>query len=188
MLIEETFVVQAPKDEVARFLLDVPVMAACVPGVEDLQRLDDDRYEATLLFRMGPIQARFKGEVTLDASAAPDTIVATASGRDASTGSVAQVSFSADLVESEGGLTEIRSVSNVTIRGRLGQFGSGVVSSVSREMVKSFAECAGQELNSFGPGRSHPSSRRGAATVIGRGVLSWLSEIWKRIFRGSRSE
>jgi uncharacterized protein len=189
MLIEETFSVDAPKAEVARFLLDVPRMGACVPGVEDLQRVDDDRYAATLLVRMGPIHARFKGDVTLDAGAAPDTIVATASGRDSTTGSVARVTFSADLVESEDGSTEIRSVSDVTIRGRLGQFGSGVVSSTAREMVKSFTQCAGQELTGVGPGTLHGGSPRGAASVIGSGVLSWLRDLWERIFRrGERDE
>jgi hypothetical protein len=189
MLVEETFTVAAPKAEVARFLLDVPRMGACVPGVEDLQRVDEDRYAATLLVRMGPIQARFKGDVTLDAGGAPDTIVATASGRDATTGSVAQVTFSADLVENGDGSTEIRSVSDVTIRGRLGQFGSGVVTSTAREMVKSFAQCAGQELGGVTPDTDQPSSPPGAASVIGRGLLSWLRDIWARIFhRGSRDE
>ena len=189
MLVEETFTVAAPKAEVARFLLDVPRMGACVPGVEDLQRVDEDRYAATLLVRIGPIQARFKGDVTLDAGGAPDTIVATASGRDATTGSVAQVTFSADLVESGDDSTEIRSVSDVTIRGRLGQFGSGVVTSTAREMVKSFAQCAGQELGGTAPGTDQSSSRPGAASVIGRGLLSWLRDIWARIFRrGGRDE
>ena len=189
MLVEETFTVAAHKAEVARFLLDVPRMGACVPGVEDLQRVDEDRYAATLLVRMGPIQARFKGDVTLDAGGAPDTIVATASGRDATTGSVAQVTFSADLVESGDGSTEIRSVSDVTIRGRLGQFGSGVVTSTAREMVKTFAQCAGQELGGITPGTDQSSSRPGATSVIGRGLLSWLRDIWARIFhRGGREE
>jgi hypothetical protein len=183
MLIEETVSVDAPKPEVVRFLLDVPRMGACVPGVEDLRRVNDDRYEATLLVRIGPIQARFKGDVTVDATGAPDTIVATASGRDATTGSVAQVTFSAHLVENENGSTEIRSASDITIRGRLGQFGSGVVAGTAREMVKSFAQCAGQELGSMAASTARSSSPRGFALVVARGVLSWLRAFWAQIFR-----
>ena len=188
MLIEETFSVQAPKADVARFLLDIPRMVGCVPGVEDLQRVADDRYEATFLVHMGPIHARFKGDVTIDAGAAPDTIVATASGRDSTTGSVAQVTFSADLVEDEDGSTEIRSVSDVTIRGRLGQFGSGVVSSTAREMVKAFVQCAGHELGDDTSGSPQPARPPSAASLIGRGVLAWLRDIWSRVFLRGRDE
>jgi carbon monoxide dehydrogenase subunit G len=191
MLIEETFSVDAPKSEVIRLLLDIPRMASCVPGVEDLRRVDDDRYEATVLVRMGPIQARFKGDVTVDATGAPDTLVATASGRDATTGSVAQVSFVADLVEN-GDSTEIRSVSNVTIRGRLGQFGSGVVTATAREMVKSFAQCVGQELAGTAPGAApdtlRPSKPVGFGSILFRGVTVWLREVWHRIVRRSGRE
>jgi hypothetical protein len=183
MLIEEAFSVDAPRAEVVRFLLDVPRMGACVPGVEDLHRVDDARYEATLVVRVGPIQARFRGDVSIDATGAPDTIVASASGRDSTTGSVAQVRFFADLVESEDGSTEIRSASDVTIRGRLGQFGSGVVASTAREMVKTFAQCAGQEIGGVAPSASRSSNTQGIAPVVARGVLSWLREIWSRIFR-----
>ena len=182
MLIEETFSVDAPKSEVVRFLLDVPRMGACVPGVEDLLRLDDDRYRATLVVRMGPIQARFQGDVAVDATGAPDTIVATADGRDATTGSVAQVSFSAHLVEIEDASTEIRSVSDVTIRGRLGQFGSGVVAGTAREMVRAFAQCAGQELGGPTSSQSPPPTQRGIVGVVGRGLLSWMRGIWSRVF------
>lgn len=183
MLIEETFQLDASRPEVVRFLLDVPRMGACVPGVEDLRRVDDDRYEATLVARIGPIQAKFKGDVTVDASGAPDTIVAAASGRDATTGSVAQVRFSADLVENEEGSTEIRSTSDVTIRGRLGQFGTGIVTSTAREMVRSFAQCAGAELAGHDVETTRASSPHGIVRVVMRGVLSWLRELWNRVVR-----
>lgn len=186
MLIEETFTIDAPKAEVARFLLDVERMGQCVPGVEGLKRLADDRYEASLSVRVGPIQARFKGDVAIDASDAPDTIVAVASGRDAATGSVAQVKFSADLSESETGSTSIRSVSDVTIRGRLGQFGSGVVSATAREMVKSFAECAGNRLGAHRD-TAGPTAAPGLISILMRGIAAWVKGWWARI-RGTNSE
>lgn len=188
MLIEETFSLEAPRPDVVRFLSDVPRMGACVPGVEDLRQVDDDRYEAMLMVRMGPIQARFMGDVTIDASGAPDTIVATASGRDATTGSVAQVRFSADLVKIDGQYTEIRCASDVTIRGRLGQFGSGVVAGTAREMVKIFLQCAGQEIGGVAPGEAGSSNPPGPAAVVARGLLSWLREIWSRTFLGAKKD
>lgn len=194
MLIEESFVVEASRPDVAHFLLDVPRMGACVPGVEDLRRIDDDRYEAVLVIRLGPIQARFEGDVVIDSAEAPATVRARASGRDKATGSVAQVSFAADLVDSLTGETEIHTVSDVAIRGRLGQFGSGVISATAREMIKAFAQCAlrsidvgsGVEPSQGDPADAEPTQLPGLVSVIWRGLEAWLRGWWDRLFSGGR--
>ena len=187
MLIEESFIVEAPRPDVARFLLDVPRMTACVPGVEDLNIVGDERYDASLVVRLGPIQARFKGDVVLDAAEAPRTIRARGNGRDGATGSVAQVEFSADLVEKDGVRTEIHIVSDVAIRGRLGQFGSGVVLATAREMIRAFAECAQQSVTTSemtapaGQTRPEPTRPPGIVRVLWRGLQGWAIDLWNRL-------
>lgn len=186
---------EASMPEVARFLLDVPRMGACVPGIEDLRRVDEDRYEATLVVRLGPIGARFEGDVLIDAAGAPGTIRARATGTDGATGSVAQVGFDADLLETATGWTEVRTVSDVTIRGRLGQFGSGVISATAREMVKAFAQCASRSVSQVDGAEPtegdqlarEPRTRPGIVSVIGRGLLAWVLSLRDRLFpRGGR--
>lgn len=179
MIIEERFWIDSPRDRVVEFLSDIPSVGACVPGVEGLRRVNDAEYEASLVVRIGPITTRFSGSVQIDDSQAPDTILATASGRDGNTGSVAQISFSAHLVEIQKGTTEVRSTSDVSIRGRLGQFGTGVVTGAARTVVREFAICANAAIGSKGtPVAGASSESPSLALVVVRGFLAWARRAW----------
>jgi carbon monoxide dehydrogenase subunit G len=177
MIIKESFTIGAPLHEVAAFLIDPEKMGRCVPGVSDLEAMGNDVYEAALTIRLGPIHARFVGEVKLDSSEAPQRLQALVRGRDGATGSEVQVEFTALLAEVDGDQTEIDSTSDVTIRGKLGQFGPGVITSTARTMVGEFAACAGSALSvSSASGEvaaavSSPSMAR----VVGKSVLAYLA-------------
>lgn len=187
MIIEESFTVAAPRERVADFLLDPTRMSRCVPGVGEVVPSGVDSYEATLTVRVGPIQARFAGEVTVDSSGAPDKLRAVARGRDGATGSQVQVDFTAVLAEAGPNTTEVRSTSEVTIRGKLGQFGTGVITSTARTMVGEFALCAGAALDSPSGDIATPSiarvARRGLIAYVG-GLLAafwdWISRLGRK--------
>jgi carbon monoxide dehydrogenase subunit G len=145
MEIRETFRLDAPRDQVAAVLVDVPVVAECVPGVQDVTQQDDGSWSAVLAAQLGPIKARFAGSIAVDDSAAPEKLRAKGSGSDRGTGSQAQVSMEATLTEEAGGTT-VDIVADVVIRGRLGQFGTGIIRATAQEMTKVFVECLGVRL------------------------------------------
>ena len=124
MIIEQTFSVDAPRDQVSAFLQDPERMLYCVPGVEEVQHLDDDRYAAALKVKVGPIKTAFKGEFTMDRSQAPEVIIAQGQGRDRASGSSVTARLEATLTGGTGNTT-VRTKVDIAIRGRLGQFGSG---------------------------------------------------------------
>jgi hypothetical protein len=97
VIFEETFDVAAGRDAVAELFADVAAVSQCVPGVEDLRRTGDDRYRATLRLRVGPIAARFSGDLAMDASQAPERFAAQGRGADTRTGSQVEVAFTGDL-------------------------------------------------------------------------------------------
>ncbi len=141
MIIEQTFTIAASRDKVAAFLLSPERMLYCVPGVEDVTATESGSYKATLKAKVGPIRATFTGEVTIDGSQSPDVIVASGEGSDRATGSKAQVALEARLAETEPNVTTITSRADVALRGRLGQFGTGVIQSIAGEMIGQFARC-----------------------------------------------
>ena len=146
MIIDQTFTVSAPHEKTAEFFFDIDRVSSCIPGVEGVRELEPGRYEATLTVRLGPIRAAFKGKIALDDGEAPKRLRASGEGRDRSTGSSAQVSFTADLSEDEPGVTTVRAVADVAIRGKLSQFGTGVMRAAAGEIVQEFAACANAQL------------------------------------------
>lgn len=187
MIIEESFRVAAPLIDVAAFLVDADRMSRCVPGVTGVEETADHEYRATLQARLGPVSAAFQGSLRLDDSRAPHRLTAQGQGRDQRSGSQAKVDFVADL-EEDGDGTVVRISADVTIRGRLGQFGTGVIASTARELVREFSECVNRTLS-----RSDAESidaddrpRSASLTRVGsRGLWSWLVGLvrsaWQRL-------
>jgi carbon monoxide dehydrogenase subunit G len=203
MEIRESFEVNAPRKAVAEVLLDVPTVATCVPGVQDVKQDEGGSWQAVMTAQLGPIKASFAGTIAVDGSEAPQRLRATGEGRDRKTGSQAAVSMVATLSEADEETTSVEVVADVAIRGRLGQFGTGIIRATASEMTKAFAEClAGKvgetpALSSHAPavqgqrlvepkeaapaGRSRTSpSRVGIATVLLRGLRSWMKGLLHR--------
>lgn len=208
MIIEQSFTVHAPRAETAAFFVDIDRVARCVPGVEEVTEVEPDRYQAVLAVRLGPIRAAFQGTMALDASEAPSRLKAVGEGRDRATGSVAKVGFTADLAEEVPGQTSVRAVADVALRGRMAQFGTGVMRAAAGELVAEFATCANATLAAAHgpPGRHQPGAApataaqtvastervarsRGMVGVLLRGVLrgaldtlrTGLTTSWRRL-------
>src|SRR6266545_2563738 len=97
MLIEETFSVRAPIQQVWDFLLDIPVVSRCLPGCEEATVLDENTYQGVVAARVGPVAARFKGKLTITERIAPRRLVARGEGNDTRTASRARANVTLDL-------------------------------------------------------------------------------------------
>lgn len=212
MIIEETFSVNASRLETADFFTDIRRVSACVPGVENVTEVAPNSYEAVLGVRLGPIRAAFQGSLALDDTEAPARLTATGQGRDRSTGSIAKVRFTADLIEVSPELTTVTTVADVALRGRMAHFGTGVIRAAAGEMVKEFAICVNHSLEKHAPapdegrqgGRSENAissaatarPSRGVIGIVLRGVLKsmtlrarkWISHLRLRFTSGRGDE
>lgn len=193
MIIKESFTIDAPPDRVAAFLIDIDRMSRCVPGVGDVHAVGDNEFEAVLSLRLGPIHARFAGSVIIDASEAPTTLRAVGKGRDGATGSQAQVEFLAQITQASDGGTLVDSTSDVTIRGKLGQFGTGVIASTARALIGEFVRCAAGAIGSDPTDTEGAGSPPGIGRVVGKGIATYLMGLlgsvrrfWRRIMDGGR--
>lgn len=146
MIVEDKFVINAPVEETWNFLLDIPRVGRCVPGAGEIEQVDDGTYKGNLVVKVGPIGANFAGQVQLADLDPPHRLTATARGRDQATASMASIDFSAALSPAENKETEVVFTVDVTIRGRLGQFGQGVIRETAKQMTQVFAECVRAQI------------------------------------------
>lgn len=199
MIIEQVFVLHAPRDETAAFFVDVDRVGRCVPGVADVEEVQPGSYRAVLGVTLGPIRAAFQGTMELDDSEAPERLRATGEGRDRATGSMAKVSFTADLTEETPGQTTVTAVADVTLRGRMAQFGTGVMRAAAGELVQEFARCANAALAqgppaeggfdgtsataSAAPAQAAPSTR-GLVSILLRSLARTVVDRLRAAIRG----
>src|SRR5512141_1305743 len=126
MLIQDSFVINAPQEKVWGFLFDIPELSQCVPGIESVEVVDDKTYRGKLVIRVGPIKSEFSGTILLIEVDAPNRIAGTVEGDDKSSASSVKATFTGTLKTIDGG-TEAAFEVDANLRGRLAQFGGPVI-------------------------------------------------------------
>jgi hypothetical protein len=139
MEIADTFRVSTPLDETWRVLLDIEGIAPCLPGAQ-LQEVEGNMYRGVVKVKVGPITAQYKGTATLvEADEAGRRIVLDASGRDTRGQGNAKASIIVTMNDDDGG-TRVDVVTDLSITGKVAQFGRGVLDDVSAKLLRQFVE------------------------------------------------
>ena len=139
--------IAASKDAVYAALNDPEVLKQCIPGCEELIKHSDTELEAKVVLKVGPVKAKFSGNVELNTDGAPDTFSLTGQGNGGAAGFAkggADVTLTAD-----GDETILRYEAKAEIGGKLAQLGSRLIQSTSKKLAakffKSFAEVMASE-------------------------------------------
>ena len=139
MEIADSFRVSTPLDETWRVLLDIEGIAPCMPGAQ-LQEVDGNEYRGIVKVKVGPITAQYKGTATLaEVDEAGRRIVLDASGRDTRGQGNAKASIVVTMNDDAGG-TRVDVVTDLSITGKVAQFGRGVLDDVSAKLLRQFVE------------------------------------------------
>jgi carbon monoxide dehydrogenase subunit G len=160
MLIEDTFRVRLPIEDAWKYLLDVERIAPCMPGAE-LQEIEGEEYRGIVKVKVGPITAQYKGTAVIEtADEAARRIVLKASGRDTRGQGNASASVTANLTDLTDGQTEVAIATDLTVTGKVAQFGRGVMQEVSTKLLGQFVQCIERDIVGAGeaPGRAAASS------------------------------
>ena len=109
MELNDEIVINAPKDRVYAALNDPQVLKQCIPGCEELIKHSDTELEAKVLLKVGPVKARFGGDVVLDQTGAPDAF--SLSGQGNGGGAAGHAKGGADVMLTADGDPTLRSES-----------------------------------------------------------------------------
>ena len=153
MELTNEFRVSVPVEDAWAVLTDVERIAPCLPGAQ-LQEVEGDEYRGIVKVKVGPITAQYKGKATFQTK--DDTAhiaVLKAEGRDTRGQGNASALITATLTP-DGDGTEVKVVTDLTITGKVAQFGRGVLVDVSGKLLTQFVECLENDLLSGAPASS----------------------------------
>ena len=139
MQIADSFTVNAPQEEVWKFMFDIPRLSQCVPGIESVEALDEQTYRGRLVVRVGPIKSEFSGTIILTNVDAPRQIIGTVEGDDKAGDSSVKATFTGTLTQVEGGTRAAFQI-EASLRGRLAQFGGPVITMTAKKLTAEFAK------------------------------------------------
>jgi carbon monoxide dehydrogenase subunit G len=133
------FEVSAPIDKTWAVLTDVERIAPCLPGAQ-LQEVEGDEYRGIVKVKVGPITAQYKGAATfVEQDDTNHRAVLKAEGRDTRGAGNASALITAQA-ESLGDRTKVTVSTDLTVTGKVAQFGRGVMADVSAKLMKQFAD------------------------------------------------
>jgi uncharacterized protein len=132
------------------FLMEVPKVARCVPGIESIEAVDASAYKGSLRVQVGPIRLSLQGTMTVeeqDRASWRARMRAEASDRRVGGGIRARMSLT--LAPGEGG-TRLRIETDLAILGRIGEFGQPVIKKKADALLEEFAHNLGSTLQQGG--------------------------------------
>jgi len=133
------FDVSVPVDTAWNVLTDVERIAPCLPGAQ-LQEIEGDEYRGVVKVKVGPIQAQYKGKATfVERDDVAHRAVLEASGRDTRGQGNASATITAQL-EPSGTGTHVTVTTDLTVTGKVAQFGRGVMADVSAKLLGQFVD------------------------------------------------
>lgn len=138
-LTNEVHIAQDPAAVFAT-LLDVERVAGCMPGSKLTGRVDDSTYSGEVKVKVGPLGVSYTGTVKfLSVDSAARVAVLKASGREQHGQGNADAHVTARVLpDGDGSKVEIET--DLMIRGKVAQFGRGVIGEVSQRLIDQFAQ------------------------------------------------
>ena len=137
--INKTFQIERPIKEVWDFLSDPNKIVTCVPGAQLTEAIDDKNYKGTVTMKIGPVVTSFNGEITLEKlDEASHTMEIVGKGVDTKGKGSANMLLRGKLVDNGDQTTEVTNDMDISITGKLAQFGSRMIVDVSDQVFKQF--------------------------------------------------
>lgn len=139
MHIEDRFIVAAPRERVWAAITDPNVVAPCVPGCQGVSVTDPTHYKARIRVQLGVIRAEFNVEVELIEQVPPEQLRSRTRGEEGGRASSISAENVLRLAARGATETEVSYASDVSVVGRLGKFGLGVMKKKAESLGRDFA-------------------------------------------------
>ena len=148
MKLSDQIRIEAPREQVYAALNDLEILRKSIPGCEQIEQISKTELIATAVIKIGPIKAKFKGQVTLSDLNPPESYTISGEGKGGTAGFAkgdAKISL-----EEDGGATILRYEVQADVGGKLAQLGGRLIEGTAKKL-------AGDFFNSFSDAVAGPA-------------------------------
>ncbi len=164
--------IPAPREAVWQALNDPVVLRQAIPGCESLERTADNEFKATVSSKIGPIAARFNGNVKLSDLDPPNGYTLTGSGNGGAAGTAKGVA-KVRLEPAQGGTMLIYDV-DAQIAGKLAQIGSRVIEAAAKMLAGQFFDRLGKAVIGDAPQPASVDSAMARGPGAAATIPAWV--------------
>jgi carbon monoxide dehydrogenase subunit G len=145
LVIEGEETIAAPIAKVWAALNDAEMLKACIPGCQSLEKTSDTELTATVVLKVGPIKATFKGDVTLKNLNPPHSYTISGEGKGGIAG-FAKGGADVVLTEISPNETLLKYAAQADVGGKIAQLGSRLITSTSKKLSGEFFSSLSQKI------------------------------------------
>ena len=140
MDLNNSFEVDADREAAWVVLNDVERIAPCLPGAQ-LTEIEGEEFRGTVKVKVGPVTAQYNGQaVFVERDKDAGRVVLKGDGRDSRDAGNASALITATLHEVTPTTTRVDVHTDLSITGKVAQFGRGVIADVSTNLMGQFAD------------------------------------------------
>ena len=182
MLIQQSFDIDQPVDQVWKFFDNIPLVAACIPGADLTNQVSEDEFHGGVVISAGPVKLEFGGVVkVVSRDNAKKVLVLDGAGADKKGRGSAQTTLTISLTPM-GASTKVNISMDLTISGAAAQYGRGLVQDVTGVLVNQTAGSMKARITAIAEGRD-PMAVGGPKAASGLAIgLTAFSRAAKRVF------
>lgn len=130
--------IPAPRQTVWEALNDPDVLKQCIPGCEEIEKTGDDGFAAKVSVKVGPVKAKFGGQVTLSDIDPPNGYTISGEGKGGAAG-FAKGGAKVRLEDADGGAATVLNYEvNASVGGKLAQIGARLIDSTAKKYANDF--------------------------------------------------
>lgn len=173
--------INASREQVYAALNDPEILRQCIPGCQTLEKTSDTEMNATVILKVGPVKAKFSGQVTLSNLNPPSGYTITGEGKGGPAG-FAKGGADIELTEQPDGTTLLSYDVKANVGGKIAQLGSRLIVSTSRKLAEQFFEKFAAVVESGDAAEApaevaqeEPAAAEPAAAAGGNQKLLWLA-------------
>jgi carbon monoxide dehydrogenase subunit G len=149
MNFEQRATIPASREKLWDFLLNVPEVATCVPGIESVSPAEDGKYTGQMKVRVGPISLKLNGVMSIIEQDRDNWRAAMrGEASDRRVGGGVNATAHMTLVELGPSETEMQIKADARLLGKLGEFGQPIIRKKADSMMAEFAQNVAKRFKS----------------------------------------
>ena len=139
--LNKVFPLEGSVEDAWAILEDIEQVAGCMPGAEITETVDAENYKGSVKIKIGPMNVAFNGDIAVqEINPGEHQIHLIAKGQDSKGSSSASMDLTASIRNGESSASELTGDAEVTVNGKLANFGGRMMTQVSDQILGQFAD------------------------------------------------
>jgi carbon monoxide dehydrogenase subunit G len=140
MTFSQACTIPVPRERLWDFLMDVPRVSRCLPGVETVRPLEGNSFQGLFRVKLGPISIGLEGKVTIEEQSREAWRAALrADATDRKLGGGIRARARMGLAPAADGATTLTVETDLTVLGKIGEFGQPLIKKKADALLQEFA-------------------------------------------------